>query len=391
MADNFYEALEPRTQFDAVADPEAYAPAPSDWLIAVTDIRNSTCAIEEGQYREVNLVGASSIICVLNLAPETELPFAFGGDGATVLIPPELQSPAAEALVATRRMAKREFDLNLRLGLVPVSEVRGAEQDVRVAKVRISAEYDQALFAGGGLSRAESLVKDSAKSFEYRIETKGGDPDADFEGLECRWEDVPSQHGETVTLLVRATTGDPVDDRAVYRDAIELIDDLYEGAERYRPITPDTLEPTYNLDRLRAETKIRTELGWFDRLRYRLDIWWRNIALDYFVEHEVETGSGVRWDRYVEKLVATSDFRKYDDMLRMVIAGTPEQRKELVEILETAYDAGRLAYGLHVADRAVVTCIVFERMGRQVHFVDGAEGGYARAATDLKRRMDSLG
>jgi hypothetical protein len=40
-----------------------------------------------------------------------------------------------------------------------------------------------------------------------------------------------------------------------------------------------------------------------------------------------------------------------------------------------------------VADRALLTCIVFDRMGRQVHFVDGADGGYARAATALKEQI----
>jgi hypothetical protein len=34
-----------------------------------------------------------------------------------------------------------------------------------------------------------------------------------------------------------------------------------------------------------------------------------------------------------------------------------------------------------------MTCLVFERGGRQVHFVDGADGGYALAAKDMKQRM----
>ena len=389
MGKNFYEALEARPRFTAVADVDAYVQVPDDWFIAVTDIRNSTSAIEEGQYREVNLVGASSIICVLNLAPETDIPFAFGGDGAAILIPPDLKSSASEALVATRRMADREFELDLRLGLVPVADVRGDDVDLRVAKVQVSPEYDQALFDGGGLARAETLVKDSSTAPQYCIEAAGADPEADFSGLECRWEDVPSQHGETVSLLVKATTGDEDRDRSVYREIIQTIDDLYDGPEHYRPLTFETLEPSYSPERLMNETKIRTEPGWLGRQRYRWDIWWRNVALDYFVEHQVETGSGVRWDKYVEKLIATSDFRKYDDTLRMVIAGTTAEREALTDVLEEAYTAGRLAYGLHVTGRALVTCVVFERMGRQVHFVDGADGGYARAAEGLKQRLET--
>jgi hypothetical protein len=36
-----------------------------------------------------------------------------------------------------------------------------------------------------------------------------------------------------------------------------------------------------------------------------------------------------------------------------------------------------------------MTCLVFERDGRQVHFVDGADGGYTLAAKKMKERMRS--
>ena len=43
--------------------------------------------------------------------------------------------------------------------------------------------------------------------------------------------------------------------------------------------------------------------------------------------------------------------------------------------------------GPHVTDRALVTCVVFEPRGRQIHFIDGADGGYARAASAMKERL----
>jgi hypothetical protein len=36
-----------------------------------------------------------------------------------------------------------------------------------------------------------------------------------------------------------------------------------------------------------------------------------------------------------------------------------------------------------------MTCLVFERNGNQVHFIDGADGGYAIAAKGMKQRINS--
>ena len=63
---------------------------------------------------------------------------------------------------------------------------------------------------------------------------------------------------------------------------------------------------------------------------------------------------------------------------------------QLAAFLDERYTRGELAWGLHVSDRAVMTCLVVHRMGRQVHFVDGAEGGYTAAAEGFKRRFKSL-
>jgi hypothetical protein len=36
-----------------------------------------------------------------------------------------------------------------------------------------------------------------------------------------------------------------------------------------------------------------------------------------------------------------------------------------------------------------MTCLIFQREGGHVHFVDGANGGYTLAAIELKRRLKS--
>ncbi|NKB69439.1 MAG: DUF3095 family protein [Candidatus Latescibacteria bacterium] len=85
--------------------------------------------------------------------------------------------------------------------------------------------------------------------------------------------------------------------------------------------------------------------------------------------------------------MANSDFRKFDDLLRMVISGTAEQREMLADYLEREYQRGDLVYGVHVAPAALMTCMVFNYDTDHMHFIDGAGGGYTLAAADMKRRL----
>jgi 20S proteasome alpha/beta subunit len=48
--------------------------------------------------------------------------------------------------------------------------------------------------------------------------------------------------------------------------------------------------------------------------------------------------------------------QKIDDTLRMVIAGSPAQTQQIVAYLDDRQAQGHLAYGVHVSDRALMTC-----------------------------------
>jgi hypothetical protein len=75
---------------------------------------------------------------------------------------------------------------------------------------------------------------------------------------------------------------------------------------------------------------------------------------------------------------------------RQVLAGTAAQRAALTAWLEERYARRELAYGVHVADRAHMTCLVFDYSGRHLHFIDGADGGFFSAANEFKRRWAAL-
>ena len=89
--------------------------------------------------------------------------------------------------------------------------------------------------------------------------------------------------------------------------------------------------------------------------------------------------------RYNRQLVENTDFRKFDDGLRMTLDCTPAFADRLEARLAAAEAAGIARCGTHRQSAALMTCFVpAPTRGDHVHFVDGAAGGYAAAARAVK-------
>src|SRR5258705_8082123 len=91
---------------------------PADWHVLITDVKRSTIAVAEGLHETVNLVATGSIVAVLNIAYKANLsvPFFFGGDGASFIIPPTLLDTVIQALLQHKENTRSSFDLELRAG-----------------------------------------------------------------------------------------------------------------------------------------------------------------------------------------------------------------------------------------------------------------------------------
>ena len=89
--------------------------------------------------------------------------------------------------------------------------------------------------------------------------------------------------------------------------------------------------------------------------------------------------------RYRHQLVENTDFRKFEDGLRMTLDCTPALADRLEALLAEAQESGIVRYGLHRQDAALMTCFVpSPTRSDHIHFVDGAMGGYTMAARTLK-------
>ena len=387
-SENFYADLSVLDNFADITHSENFHAIPSDWVVIITDIIESTQAIAAGRYKDVNLLGACSIIVILNIVGDLEIPFVFGGDGASILIPEKFLPEAERALSAVQKLATNEFDLVLRVGIVPITAIT-SNYEMRVAKLRISENYNQVILRGGGLSYATRLVKDEATTNLYSPKLDASQAIADFSGLECRWQDIPTRHEEILSLIVFVTAPSQSQIDNLYREIISQIDRIYGKGTECHPVVSQGLELAFKEENLSSEVRVFTaSKNWLKQKIYLWKLRLINLLGLILIRFNVEIGE-FNWGGYKQIVTESTDFKKFDDALRMVISGTTKQREKLTDYLEAKFQEGRLVYGLHVSDRALMTCLVFERDGRQVHFVDGADGGYALAAKAMKERMKS--
>jgi len=391
-SDAFYAELPILASFNDVARAENFLPLPEDWHVATCDVRNSTQAVLAGNYKHVNTVGASAVTAMLNAAGNREIPFIFEGDGSAFCVPPALLEDAKAALVKTQEMANSSFGLELRVATVPAATIRAAGHDILVAKVRVSENYIQAAFAGGGMAFADRYMKDPATAPLCEVKPGSVAARGSLEGLECRWQDIPSRHGETVSLIVRALAADARAASALYREIIAKVTEVYGGDDACHPLTPPNLQlaPSLNARQLGNEVGVRAAdrgpLGkwlWLMRARWFVVLGW---VLMKFGLHTEETD----WSTYKETLYRNTDVRKFNDVYRQILAGKPAQREALDAWLAERYAKRELVYGLHVTDRAHMTCLVFNYSGKHLHFIDGADGGLFLASKAFKERVAKL-
>lgn len=386
--DSFFADLPLLESFFQLSNPASFHPLPSDWYVAVTDIVNSTSAIDEGQYKMVNILGASPIVGMLNIDNKDDIPFTFGGDGCSFCIPPSMLDKSREVLAASRQIGKMEYGLDLRCALIPIQRIRRAGYDVQVARYKVSGVYNQAIFSGDGLNYAEDLLK-STDDESYKVSMAEQAGQADFSGLECRWQEMGQQGKKVITMLVKSNPALNGSDK-IYEMVLEEMRTIFGFDDKTNPIDPSQLNMNMSLSSLMGEVKFRTfGKSWLERIKYVTKIEMQILLGKLFIALGYKS-SATDWSRYKPDLSLNSDHRKFDDMLRVVISGTETQYQKLKAFLEQEFNAGRLAYGFHLADTAMITCMVFTYHRQHIHFVDGSDGGYVMASKKHKKRMKRL-
>ena len=322
--EKLYETVPIFRDFTRVLDPALYKPLPDDWVIGVADVVQSTKAIREHRYKAVNMAGAAVIVAVTNALEGRDFPFVFGGDGASFAVPASAADLAHHALAATATWVKEELNLTLRVALVPVATVRSNGADVRVARF---APSENIVIARPIFRRhtpaTEAITAD--KPSKFAVPPSPTDVRPDLTGLSCRYEEIPAARGLILSLVVVPASGaNPDAFRAVVDDIVRLVE---ESPKASRPVPGKGLRlkwppQGYELE-ARAQRKYNEPLA---VRRARILAW----TLLYFLimRFGIRVGRFVP-KKYTEQVVENSDFRKFDDALRMVLDCSPELAAEI--------------------------------------------------------------
>ena len=379
----FYADLEAFDDFSGIADIGNYRRAPEDWHVVIADVVSSTAAIAAGRYKDVNMIGAACINAVLNISQKKSIPYVFGGDGATLMVPSDRLQHATDVLLGVRELAAAKFDLSLRVGVVPVAQIhRQTGAQVRVGKYRLSPGNELGVFSGGGIETAEKWVKSGN---DYLLQDRPGQGSLDLSGLSCRWEPLDSRNGVMLSLLIQVQGDDEVNKASLYRSLIDNIEAITGGTgEAVKPIDDANMKFRWPPRGMTAE--IKATVGQHNRTLYALSLY-LNSLVQWCLDRFDITAGGYRGKTYRGELRDNTDYRRFDDTLRMLLDCSARQADGIDALLQAAQTRGELNYGLHRSDSALMTCLVFNLdRGEHVHFVDGNNGGFTAAAKNLKAK-----
>lgn len=364
---------------ELLMEPHLFYKVPGDWHVLITDVKNSTRAATEGRHQTVNLVATGSIVAALNIThrENTLVPFFFGGDGATFIIPPSLLASVLEALYKYRENTLTNFDLDLRVGHVPVKDIYSEHHELKIAKLKTSDLFNIPVLLGDGLNYAERIIKGNEREYPAPTEEQY---DLDMSGMHCRWDKIkpPATGQEVISLLITATRTDRQSD--AFRKVMENIDRIYGPQESRKPISVNRLRMLSSFKKINAE--MRTRLGGFSLL-YMMKTWFTTIIGKMYFRTK-------KGKEYLYKLVDMSDTLVIDGKINTVITGTSAQREALHAVLEKLEQEGDILFGYHISSESVMSCYVRNLDQQHVHFVDGADGGYTKAAGVLKKKIAAL-
>lgn len=374
----FYKKLKlsKESLVDLLDNEEDFKNVPESWYVIVVDIQNSTNAVKEGNHHQVNLTATGAIISVLNTIRKfqgnIEIPYFFGGDGATFIVPFSLLDKIVQVLDNFRIHIKRKTNLVLRVGQIHVKELVEKNVQLKIAKHQLTEKLSIPIVLGNGLKVAEHIIK---SSFKEKSTTSFDESLLNLEGMECRWDEISpdKSQAKVVCLLLDATVEATQSD--IYKQVLSQMEKDFGSFENRQPIKNTKLRLDANPKKVLEEMKISlVSNNWMYFLKSWLKTNFGKIYLNL-------TSSG---KQYLKQIGQLSHTFMLDGMINTVFTAEQSKIDNFIAFLDNLEADNKLIYGIHVTHASVMSCYVLDRRTTHSHFVDGTEGGYTSAAKMFK-------
>lgn len=381
----FYSKLKSSSEdlVDLLTNDSCFSDVPNTWHVVVVDIQNSTQAVDEGKHHQINLTATGAIISVLNTIrrqkQNIEIPYFFGGDGAIFILPNMLLNKTTLVLENYSIHIKRNTNLTLRVGHVPVKDLTTHNSSLRIAKHQLTDQLTIPIILGNGLKKAEEIIKDTF------VENNSSNFKKDLlnlEGMECRWKQInPSQNKNKVICLLL----DAVDENnqgAVYRDVLTKMDSMFGKFKSRQPIKSNKLKLNYSISNIWREMKIiLVNKDWMYLFKN-----WVTTLIGALYLNLSQDGK-----QYLKQIGQLSHTFMLDGMINTIFTAEQNKINLFIDYLNQLEKDKKIIYGIHITHASVMSCYVLDRKTKHSHFVDGTEGGYTSAAKMFKLKLKTLG
>jgi hypothetical protein len=172
-----------------------------------------------------------------------------------------------------------------------------------------------AMFTGGGAALADRLVKGDDDGAYVLADSDSERPD--LKGLSCRWETLTARQGHMMCMLASAVPKDLEARARIYGDLIAGIEQALEpDIDLARPVRPDNMRFRWPPRGLGLEA--RATQGHRPRGAHALSLSAESFLQAIAERFDLRIGD---YDApvYRREVRVNSDYRRFDDVLRMVL------------------------------------------------------------------------
>ena len=370
------------TLINLLADESSFSDVPNTWHVVVVDIQNSTQAVAEGKHHQINLTATGAIISVLNTIrrekQNIEIPYFFGGDGATFIIPAKLLNKIILVLENYSLHIKGNTNLILRVGHVSVENLTAQKSSLKIAKHQLTEQLTIPIILGNGLKKAEEIIKNT---FVENNITEFKEDLLNLEGMECRWKQINPTQTKNKVLCLLLDAVNETDQSAIYRDVLIQMDTLFGNFKSRQPIKSNKLKLNYSISNIWEEMKIiLVKKNWL----YLFKNWISTLVGSLYLNL---TRDG---KHYLKQIGQLSHTFMLDGMINTIFTAEENKIDLFIDYLNQLEKDKKIIYGIHITHASVMSCYVLDRKTKHAHFVDGTEGGYTVAAQMLKMKSGTL-